>query len=225
MYVGWNMKTNLLTISPETSIFKAREMMDSHHISHLPVTDGKAHLLGLVTDRDLKEAWASPATTLSVHELTYVLQKLTVANIMTKKVITATPDMTIERAARLLHDHKIGALPVVKDSRLVGIITTTDLMEVFLMALGMGDDSRRVSLLVRDRIGVLAEVGRWLQHAEISIRSIIIIPLRGHQDIWQLIVRVNLVNFEKTVEVLRGAGFKVVTDYIEDLTPYLPAAS
>src|SRR5512139_3949583 len=101
MYVGWNMRTNLITIAPDTSIFKAREMMDNHKISHLPVTDGRAHLLGIVTDRDLRQAWASPATTLSVHELTYVLQKLTVANIMTRKVVTATADMSIERAARL----------------------------------------------------------------------------------------------------------------------------
>ncbi len=143
MYVGWNMKTNLVTVSPETSIFRARELMDARRISQLPVTDGRAHLLGIVTDRDLKEAWASPATTLSVHELTYVLQKLTVANIMTKKVITATPDMTIERAARLIHDHKISALPVIKDDKLVGIITIIDLLEVLLMALGLSEDSSR----------------------------------------------------------------------------------
>jgi acetoin utilization protein AcuB len=222
MYVGWNMKTNLLTITPDTSIFKAREMMDNHRISHLPVTDGKAHLVGMVTDRDLKEAWASPATTLSVHELTYALQKLTVANIMTKKVITATPDMTIERAAHIIHDKKIGALPVVKDDKLVGIITITDLMEVLLMALGMSDDSRRLSILVRDRIGVLAEVGKHMQQAEINIRSVIIVPLRGHKDLWQLILRVNMAAYAKAVEALTGAGFKVVTDYVEDLTPFLP---
>jgi len=153
MYVGWNMKTNLVTVSPETSIFKARELMDTRKVSQLPVTDGRAHLLGIVTDRDLRQAWASPATTLSIHELTYVLQKLTVGNIMTKKVITATPAMTIESAAHLIHDHKFSALPVLKDDRLVGIITKTDLLEVLLTALGMSEDSSRLSLLVRDRIG------------------------------------------------------------------------
>lgn len=222
MYVGWNMRTNLITISPDTSIFKAREMMDSHKISHLPVTDGKAHLLGIVTDRDLRQAWASPATTLSVHELTYVLQKLTVANIMTRKVVTATPDMTIERAARILRDHKIGALPVLQDDKLVGLITATDLMEVFLTALGLSEDTRRFSILVHDRIGIVAEVGRRMQEAEISIRSIIIVPLRGHEDVWQLIVRVNNEEFQKAIDALAEAGFKIVTDYVEDLTPYLP---
>jgi acetoin utilization protein AcuB len=224
MYVGWNMKTNLVTVSQDTSIFRARELMDARRISQLPVTDGRAHLLGIVTDRDLKEAWASPATTLSVHELTYVLQKLTVANIMTKNVITATPDMTIERAARLIHDHKISALPVLKDDKLVGIITIIDLIEVLLMALGLSEDSSRLSLLVRDRIGVLAEVAGWMQRSEINIRSVMIMPLPNHPEIWQLILRVHLAKASQAAQVLKEAGFKVVTEYVEDLTPYLPDA-
>ena len=222
MYVGWNMKTNLVTISPETSIFKARELMDTRRISQLPVTDGRAHLLGIVTDRDLRKAWASPATTLSVHELTYVLQKLTVGNIMTRKVITATPDMTIETAARLIHDNKISALPVLKEEKLVGIITIIDLLEVLLMALGLSEDSSRISLLVCDRIGVLAEVAGLMQRSGINIRSVMIVPLPAHQDVWQLILRVHLDAASKAAEALGEAGFKVLTQYVEDLTPYLP---
>jgi acetoin utilization protein AcuB len=222
MYVGWHMKTNLVTVSPETSILEAREMMDTHKVSHLPVTDGKAHLLGMITDRDLKKAWASPATTLSVYELTYVLQKVTVESIMSQDVIVATPDMTIEKAGSILHDRKIGALPVIKDEKLVGIITSTDLMEVLLMAMGVWQDSKRMSLIVRDRIGTLADVGELMRKADVNIRSIIIVPLRGQTEIWQLILRVNMERYEDALSVLRGAGFKVVTQYIEDLTPYLP---
>jgi len=223
MYVGWNMKTYLITVAPDTSVLKARELMDAHKISHIPVTDGKARLLGIVTDRDLKEAWASPATTLSVYELTYVLQKLTVENVMTKDVLTASPDMTIERAALMIHDHKIGALPVVKDDKLVGIITANDLMEVLLVALGMSEDSARLSILARNRIGVLADVGRIMQQADINIRSVVTAPLRGSDDVWQLILRVNTAAHPKAVKTLEAAGFKVITDYVEDLTPYLPA--
>jgi acetoin utilization protein AcuB len=216
------MKTYLITVSPDTSVLKARELMDQHKISHLPVTDGRAHLLGIVTDRDVKQAWASPASTLSVYELTYVLQKLTVETIMTRDLVTATPDMTIERAARLIHDHKIGALPVVKDEKLVGIITSTDLMEVLLMALGMSDDSSRLSILARNRIGVLAEVGRVMQQAEINLRSVVTAPLQGTDDVWQMILRVNAAVQAKAVQVLRDAGFKVISEYVEDLTPFLP---
>lgn len=223
MYVGWSMKTYLITASPNTSVLKARELMDNHKISHLPVTDGRARLLGIVTDRDLKQAWASPASTLSVYELTYVLQKLTVESIMTRDVLTATPDMTIERAARMIHDNKVGALPVVKDDKLVGIITSTDLMEVLLVALGMSDDSARVSILARNRIGVLADVGRIMQQADINIRSVVTAPLQGVDDVWQMILRVNAAAQTKAVELLRDAGFKVITEYVEDLTPFLPS--
>ncbi|MCK8600553.1 CBS domain-containing protein [Desulfoferrobacter suflitae] len=222
MYVGWKMKTHLLTATPETSVFKAREMMDEHRISHLPVTDGKAGLLGIVTDRDLKEAWASSATTLSVYELTYVLQKLVIANVMTKNVITATPDMTIERAARIILDHKIGALPVLKNGKLVGIITTTDLMDVLLMALGLSDDTKRFSLLVRDRMGVLAQVGQLMQQADINIRSIMTVPLVGYKGIWQILLRTNAGVYEKAIETLQQGGFKVISEYVEDLTPFMP---
>jgi acetoin utilization protein AcuB len=196
--------------------------MDGHKISHLPVTDGRARLLGIVTDRDLKQAWASPASTLSVYELTYVLQKLTVESIMKREVLTATPDMTIERAALLIHDHRIGALPVVKEDRLVGIITSTDLMEVLLTALGISDDSARLSILARNRIGVLAEVGRIMQQADINIRSVVTTPLQGAQDVWQLIMRVNATVQGSAVQALEDAGFRVITEYVEDLTPYLP---
>jgi acetoin utilization protein AcuB len=223
MYVGWSMKTYLITVALDTSVLKARELMDAHKISHLPVTDGKARLLGIVTDRDLKEAWASPASTLSVYELTYVLQKLTVESVMTREVMTASPDMTIERAALMIHDHKIGALPVVKDDKLVGIITSNDLMEVLLAALGMSEDSARLSILTRNRIGVLAEVGRIMEQAEINIRSVVTAPLRGSDDVWQLIMRVNNAVHPKAVQALKAAGFKVITDYVEDLAPYLPA--
>jgi acetoin utilization protein AcuB len=222
MYVGWVMKTKLVTATPDTPILKAREIMDSHNIAHLPVTDGKAHLLGIITDRDLKQAWASSASTLSVYELTYVLQKLSVENVMVKKVITATPDMTIERAARFLHDNRIGALPVVENGKLVGIITTRDLMESLLDVLGMSDDSGRVSLLVRDRMGVLAEVGRIMQKEGINIRSVVIVPLKSYDDVGQLIMRVNIAVHPRAVEALREAGFKPITEYVEDLSPYLP---
>ncbi len=221
MYIGWYMKANLITALPETSVLKARDMMNQNRISHLPVTDKEGRLLGIVTDRNLKEAWASPATTLSAHELTYVLQKLTVSSIMVKKIITATPDMTIERGARIIHANKIGALPVLKGEKLVGIITITDLMEVLLMALGLADDTRRLSILVKDRIGVLADVGKLMAGNSINIRSMITVPLKNHEGVWQLMLRFNEESFAGAGKLLESEGYTVIAEYVEDLTPYL----
>lgn len=222
MYVGWHMNRNLTTITPETSVLKARELIEQKHISHLPVTDGKARLLGIVTDRDLKESWASPASTLSVYELTYVLQKLTVQSIMTKDVITAAPDLTVERAARILRDNKIGALPVLERDKLVGIITTTDLMDVLLTALGMSDDSGRLTIIVKDRIGVLADVGSVMRQVGINIRSAVTFPPKSRPDLWQLILRVSLGSHAKAVAALEQAGYRVITEYVDDFSQYLP---
>ncbi len=222
MYVGWHMVTKLITISPDTPILRAKEIMNEKRISHLPVTDLKGHLVGLVTDRDLREAWASPATTLSVYELTYILQKVTVESIMKKKLITTTEDMTIERAAFIMHNNKIGCLPVVaSDGKLIGIITTSDLMSVLLTALGMDEDSARVTILARDRIGLVSDITSLLKDNSINIKSILIHPLPKFEGVFQLLLRFSKDDFDRAVTVMENNGYKVLKEYVQDLTPYI----
>lgn len=222
MYVGRKMTTDLITVTPNTSIIKARDLLREHNIKQVPVIDKKGGLVGILTDRDIKQAWASPATTLSIYELTYVLQKLTVESVMVKDVIIITPDATIERAAKILHDRKIGSLPVVEGGKLVGIITSADLMEVFLDGLGIKEESGRFVVLVKDRIGVLADVCGLLKEAGISITSMITLPLYKYPGIYQLVMRVNSSDRESAVECLTKGGYRVVTEYKKDLEPYLP---
>ncbi len=131
MYVRDKMSRNVITITPDQSLRMARERMRKHGIRRLPVVkDGQ--LVGMVTDRDVRQAWASPATSLSTHELLYLLDRVTVQEVMTPKVLTVTPDAPLVEAARLLHDHKIGGLPVVDGRAVVGIITEMDLLEAFI---------------------------------------------------------------------------------------------
>jgi len=223
MYVGWHMVTNLITISPDTPIMKAREIMNENRISHLPVTDQDRRLLGLVTDRDLREAWASPATTLSVYELTYILQKITVESIMKKKLITVTEDTTIERAAFIMHQEKIGCLPVVSDgNKLVGMITTSDLMSVLLAAMGMSDDSGRLTILSEERMGILSHITSLLKDNAINIKSILIHPLPRYDKVWQILLRFKREDLERAAQVLAEGGYKVLKEYVKDVTPYLP---
>lgn len=222
MYVGRKMTTDLITVTPNTSIIKARDLLREHNIKQVPVIDKKARLVGILTDRDIKQAWASPATTLSIYELTYVLQKLTVESVMVKDVITITPDATIERAAKILHDRKIGSLPVVEGGKLVGIITSADLMEVLLDGLGIKEESGRFVVLVKDRIGVLADVCGLLKEAGISIASMITLPLYKYPGIYQVVMRVNSSDRDSAVECLTTGGYRVVTEYKKDLEPYLP---
>ena len=115
-----------------------------------------------------------------------------------------------------MHDKKIGALPVLKDDKLVGIITTTDLMEVLLVAVGLTTDSKRFSLLATDRIGLIADIGKLMQQAEINIRSILVAPLEDHKDVWQIMLRVGVSVFPIAVQVLEDANYKVLKEYVED---------
>jgi acetoin utilization protein AcuB len=116
---------------PKTSVSEAREVMRRKVIRHLLVTEGD-RLVGIVTDRDIRLNLPSPATSLSVWEINYLLTKLTVGDVMTKAVITVEPERPIEEAARLMLEHRIGALPVVSDGQLVGILTETDLLRAFV---------------------------------------------------------------------------------------------
>jgi acetoin utilization protein AcuB len=202
------MTTDLITVTPDTPLVKARDLLREKNIKQLPVVDEQGNLVGILTDRDIKQAWASPATTLSIYELTYVLQKL--------------PGATIERAASVLHARKIGSLPVVEDDKLVGIITSTDLMEVLLDGLGIKEESGRLVVLVKDRIGVLADVCTLLKDANISIVSMITLPLHQYPDIHELVMRVISGKRDAAVDCLTRAGYKVITEYKKDLEPYLP---
>jgi acetoin utilization protein AcuB len=123
----------LVTARPETSIVDARVLMTRERIRHLLVTDEEGALLGVVTDRDIRLHLPSPATSLSVWEMNYLLSKLSVAEVMTTAVITVGSNRGAREAARLMVDHKIGALPVHDAGRLAGIVTETDLLRVFAM--------------------------------------------------------------------------------------------
>ncbi len=222
MYVGRIMHTHLVTVSPNTTIVKARNVIKEKRINHLLVVDQKEDLIGLVSDRDVKQSWASPATALSVHELNYLLTQLTVEMIMIRKIITISPGTTVERAALIMQENRISALPVIDDEKLVGIITTTDVMEVLLQAIGFGEGSTRFTVLVEDRIGVVAEVSRLLKEQQINIRSFVTLPEKKHPNIYQLVMRVGAEDGDKAIKVLSDGGFKVLTEYVKDITPYLP---
>ncbi len=224
MYIGSIMRTDLITVSPKTSLVEAKELLDQNHINHLLVVKNEK-LVGVVSDRDLKQNWASPATTLSAHELAYLLQKLTVGMIMVKTVVTATPDITIERAAYIMQVNDISSLPITTNGKLVGIVTSTDVMGVLLDAIGMSDQSSRLSVFVDDQVGRLAQVTAALSEMKINIQSFFCYPVPGYTGIVQVVIRVDKNNGEDAKKALEGKGFKVMAKYHQDLGPFLPVIS
>ena len=127
------MTTNPITVGPETPVLDARQLMIDKRFRHVLITEGPK-LLGIVTDRDIRLNLPSPATSLSVWEINYLLARLTVASVMTKSLVTVSPRQDTREAAVLMLDHKIGALPVVDGGQLVGIITETDLLRAYVKA-------------------------------------------------------------------------------------------
>ncbi len=136
MLVGERMTPRPITVNEETSLPEALELMRKEKIRRLPVLDKHGKLVGIVTELDLLRASPSPATTLSMYEIPYLLSKVKMRDIMTREVITVTEDTPIEEAARIMADNKIGGLPVMRDDKLVGIITETDIFKLMLELFG-----------------------------------------------------------------------------------------
>jgi acetoin utilization protein AcuB len=164
-----------VTIGPEASFYEARNLIHEKGIRHLPVVDKKNSLVGIVTDRDIREAAPSDATLLSVQELNYLLGKLKVSSFMTPKakLITITPDTLIEEAVQLMHDNKIGCLPIVEGGKLYGIFTETDALDHLVDIFGFKQKGTRLTVALEDKPGSLLGVLEVFKKHNISVISIV----------------------------------------------------
>jgi acetoin utilization protein AcuB len=140
----------------------AYELMQKENIRRLPVVDKVGMLVGMVSERDILQASPSKATSLSVWELNYLMTKVTIDEIMTRDVISIRVDTPIEEAALLMADHKIGGLPVMRDGKMVGIVTETDLFKVFLEVMGAREAGIRLDVLVPNIPGELAQLTKTI---------------------------------------------------------------
>lgn len=158
MKVGQRMTRNPITITPDVTVPEAQAIMRREKVQRLPVLDNNGRLVGIVTSLDLIHASPSPATSLDIYEMHYLLSKLKVEKVMTRQVITVTEDLPIEEAARIMVDNKISGLPVMRGDVLVGIITETDLFKLFIELFGARHKGIRITLLLPEKKGELAKV-------------------------------------------------------------------
>src|SRR4030043_121255 len=166
---------NPVTISQEASFFDARNLIHEKGVRHLPVVDKNNILIGIVTDRDIREAAPSDATLLSVQELNYLFGKLKVSNFMTpkEKLITITPDTLIEEAVQLMHDNKIGCLPVVEEGKLYGIFTETDALDHLVDIFGFNQKGTRLTVAFEDKPGSMLGILEVFKKLNINIISVV----------------------------------------------------
>ncbi len=174
MLVGDWMSKDVATVTEDVSMIKAGRIMRDKKIRRLPVVDREGRLIGIVSERDLKAASPSSATTLDMYEMTYLLSELKIKGIMTKDPLSIRRTDTVERAALIMRDRKIGSLPVVDEAgKVAGIITDTDIFRLFVSITGIDQGGIQIGVRLATAEGSLKPVLDALRHHEARIISIL----------------------------------------------------
>lgn len=169
MIIERRMTRNPVTATPDMSVAEASALMKREKVHRLPVLDRDKKLVGIITEKDILYASPSPVSSLSIHEMAYLLSQLKVKKLMTRNVVTITKDTTVEEAARLMVDQDLSSLPVLEDGKLVGIVSKSDLFKILLELFGARHFGVRLSFLVEDKPGTIAEISGALARRGIDI--------------------------------------------------------
>jgi acetoin utilization protein AcuB len=202
MLVGKHMSTPVITIHPDTTLPEALNLMQKEKVRRFPVVDDDGKLVGIVSENDLLHAAPSSATSLSIWEMNYLLNKIAVNELMTREVITVTEDVPLEEAALKMVEHSIGGLPVMRSGKLVGLITETDIFKVFLKVLGAGQKGIRLVVKVPHSPGQLALLSRAIFEKGGNMLALIAEPAEDGNS-YEMTIRITgipLMDVENTVK-------------------------
>ncbi len=206
-----SMTRDVVTIAPEASVAEAWELCRRHRIRHLPVVE-EGRLVGLVSDRDLRDA--SPPRSSGDEEHSFGWARM--RDIMSTDLVTIHPLDTIEHAAREIYERRIGCLPVVEEGRLVGIITSSDMMRTLVELFGAHERGTWIEVEVPDRPGMLAAIADTVRERRVNIASVFVAPaMRASNRL--IVMRLETTNPAGIVEELRRAGYEV--DVVESSAP------
>lgn len=201
------MTSNVVTVSEDTKILEALDIMKEHDFHRLPVVrDGR--MVGLVTQEIIQENSPSTATSLSIHEMNYLLTKTKVGDIMHKKVVTIQADDLLEEAASRMRDQKVGVLPVVEDQdKIIGIITDKDIFSAFIDIMGYNNKGSRIVIdIPEDQPGILEDITTILAEAQVSIDQI---AVYRKDDFTEVIIQMDSPNTKAIKEILTTSGYTV----------------
>ena len=169
MIIERRMTRNPVTATPEMSVAEASALMKREKVHRLPVLNKDHHLVGIISEKDILYASPSPVSTLSIHEMAYLLSQLTVKKLMTHDVITINKETTVEEAARLMVDQDLSSLPVIENEKLIGIVSKSDLFKILLELFGARHFGVRMTFLVEDKPGAIAAISRELSQHGVDI--------------------------------------------------------
>ena len=207
MFVKTKMTTNPFTVSPEQTIPDAHEIMVQHGVKRLPVMKN-GRLVGVVSKEDIDRYSPSKATSLSMGEITYLLSKTRIRQIMSKNLITISPDALLEEAATLMRDNKVSFLPVVDHDKLVGIITESDIFDSFIELLGFRESGTRLTIEAADEPGIMSNLTSIIGQFGANITRVAV--YRGENGKSAIVVGINSFNTEEIEKSIKEHGFNIL---------------
>lgn len=208
MFVAKRMAENPVTISPDASIDEAMTAMRKGKFRRLPVVD-EGRLVSFISDRDLMRVAPSPATTLSRYEEKSLLAKLKVREIMPNKVISVSEEATIEEAALLMEQNRIGGLPVISSvGAVVGVITETDIFKAFIDVMGLENGKTRLTVEVTDKMGVVHDLAGIFLEAGLSIDSLV--TCKQPDGRYEIVIRGDIPDVEDIRQKIEAKGYQVI---------------
>lgn len=203
------MTSKVIYVSPDTTVAHASDKMKDQDLRRLPVIEND-RLVGLVTEGTMADATPSKATSLSIYEMNYLLNKTKVRDIMIRDVITVSQDASLEDAVYIMMKHKIGVLPVVDNDQLYGIITDRDIFKAFLEVSGYGEEGVRLQLLLPDTIGSLEKVVHVVSDANLNIHRTIVANHKSGKTLVELQIQ-GQVNTDSLKQSLEKEGVTVTS--------------
>ncbi|MFC0522298.1 acetoin utilization AcuB family protein [Pontibacillus salicampi] len=205
MLVEQIMKTEVITCKPHETIESALKLLHEHHIRHIPIVDDHQHVIGIVSDRDVRDASPSIFHPDPSNELKNELQ-----TIMTSPVLTIHPLDFVEEIASIFYEQEIACLPVTKANKLVGIVTEKDMLYTLIQLTGVHVQSSQIELKVINKPGILPEVTSVLGRRKVNINSVLIYPYEADQRYKILVFRLQTMNPTPTIEDLQAEGYEVL---------------
>ncbi|MBX0359059.1 acetoin utilization AcuB family protein [Halobacillus sp. Nhm2S1] len=206
MLVEEIMKEKVITLSPEDTIEKALKLLHEHHIRHIPIINEENEVIGIVSDRDVRDA--SPST--FEKETNYEELKNPIRSIMTSPVTTVHPLDFVEEVASIFYEQEIACVPVTRDEKLVGIITEKDMLYTLIQLTGTHVQSSQIEVKVINKPGILPQVTQVFGKRKVNISSVLIYPYKPDPKYKIIVVRIQTMNPLPTIEDLKSEGYEVL---------------
>ncbi|WP_077621239.1 acetoin utilization AcuB family protein [Sediminibacillus massiliensis] len=207
MLVEEIMKTEVITLPPEASIQQALKLLTENKIRHIPIVDNENKVIGIVSDRDVRDA--SPSIFHQDTDSGELQNKI--ATIMSQPVITVHPLDFVEETAAIFYEHEFACVPVVRNNVLVGLVTEKDMLYTLIQLTGTNVQSSQIEVKVPHRAGILPEVAGIFGKRKVNISSVLVYPYKNDPNYKILVFRIQTMNPLPIIEDLKAADYKVLT--------------